>query len=515
MATIETVLGSSQELDNNSIVYHMVEKTARKVPVITANFLTNVKGCYVVAEAPENLVQIITDAVAGTEKGLANLYVEELEAWNSKQMEILEEYKLEQEIHGEAARKKPVELIFDALERKGKAVGALRTQYRQLGKLSGLRTEFLLKFLSQAGINDELIHEDVKAMLNKSELLDEDRTWNVLVNRLGVKAPLPEKPAPEIKLKDVPQLIGELEAVVIAAFKMQPLEGIEVSSSVWAELGIDLSSVYSKVAESFLRLNNNYFLVKTTGIGQADGSVKVVELDRSKNGLKNGTPRQLRGNLRLPTEIVYDVYKLFVTLVHVYDAEIQEKYPKLPDDEQIGASVIVLEKLLKGKRSLVCALHPRADIEKFDDYEKNYGEFAEATARRIEKGEKNYGNFNLRGSAVISASEVLDVVNYLAGLVPEELHLLRKVSIVRQAHEERKKEIERGKVKGNALETESLLRKSEESYRSLFGYLSYLAEGARRWSLKEQQGLDLSVLELYGLNHVGTGAKINKRGFYH
>ena len=124
----------------------------------------------------------------------------------------------------------------------------------------------LIKMLSQEGINEEYFLEDIRAIVENRELLDEDRTWLLLEEHLGVIIPEVSTPKiaeyltppiaeprpiedtrPEITLKEVTPLFDELESVVSAAYKGNRMEGINITQKAWEEAGIDTEEVYAKV----------------------------------------------------------------------------------------------------------------------------------------------------------------------------------------------------------------------------------------------------------------------------
>jgi len=521
MVTIETILGCSQELDEKSIIYLLVEKVARKVPAITANFLMNAEGRYIVVESPKNLVELILNTAVQQEYEKAWLYVEEIKEQNEKAKEKLDSYKLGRLQQEEDAKKAPLELILEGFVRSGMPVSFMLSTYREKGLLYPNQQKNLLGLLKIRKFEENAL-ADLEGVLEGGEFIDPERTWKILTEQYNVRVPVQEI-ADEAHLREVPPLREELEAVVMAACKRQPLEGVAISSDVWAEIGIDASAAYRKIAESVLQLNNNYFLVKATGIGESAGAISVVEFDESKNALKSGTPKQLRGNLRLPTEIVNDFYKLCIVLAHTYTHEIDDNpdLSELPYDEKIGVSMVILERLLKGKTDLAISIYPEVSSEKVEEHREKYGSIVEAVATRIENGEGDYAHFKLGNTVVVSASEVQGVMNYLADLVPEELYLLRKMWIMMQVPKEYKRNIDRAERDGKVLkggqhqeeEIDSLLQDSKAIYGEISAYLLHLAEGAGRWPLKTPHELDFKVIEFYGLNldHQRATAKILAR----
>ena len=147
MVTIETILGCSQELDEKSIIYLLVEKVARKVPAITANFLMNAEGRYIVVESPKNLVELILNTAVQQEYEKAWLYVEEIKEQNEKAKEKLDSYKLGRLQQEEDAKKAPLELILEGFVRSGMPVSFMLSTYREKGLLYPNQQKNLLGLL--------------------------------------------------------------------------------------------------------------------------------------------------------------------------------------------------------------------------------------------------------------------------------------------------------------------------------------------------------------------------------
>ncbi|MEK6948697.1 MAG: hypothetical protein AABX34_00645, partial [Nanoarchaeota archaeon] len=184
--TLETIVGHVAA-DENSLIYLQVEKA--KETTITVNHARDVNSSYVVAESPEDIGEFLIDNFAKDEKELALVYMmeekERVEAHNKRERQKIPdweknrdrlitewqerercripdwekregqrrgEYDLKIDIRQEDAERAALGyagLVFDALERRGKRIDTIRTQYRQQGYLSDLRTRMLRQFLSQ------------------------------------------------------------------------------------------------------------------------------------------------------------------------------------------------------------------------------------------------------------------------------------------------------------------------------------------------------------------------------
>lgn len=507
MSTLETSLGSSQELGEDTIVYVQVEKAAKAV--ITANFAANVRHGYVVAKAPSNIIQLILETLIREERDAAELYVLELEEHNERERRRLEEYELEQQIREEEAKKSPLELVLDGLVRSGLSVGPMLSTYRENGFLFEAQRERLLKLLQIRGADDDIL-TDLREIVEGRQMLDDERTWKTLVGQWNVRVPQPDTEPPKAETKSVPPILEELEGVVRAAYGGHGIEGLALSHSAWQEIGISPSSIYHKVRESVVPLNSQAVLVKVNGKGESEGSVELLTLDNKKGGLRSGTPQHLRSRLRLPTELVEDFYRLSIVMAQYCDSELERRYPetaKLWRNNRLGMATIIFERLLHGNAKVAASLYHDVDMQRLDEFRKKFGHIAEAITSGIEEGEGNF-NYDLGNGMRIRAAELREVVNYLAGLLPEGLYLLRQAQKVMHAANNDLKDSETARERGMVFSNDNLrtlgvirtrFEASKNSRREILASLSYLAESAGKWLDKMPVEPDVKTLEFYGL----------------
>ncbi len=507
MSTLETSLGSSQELEENAIVYVQVEKAAKAV--ITANFAANVRHGYVVAKASSNIIQLILETLGREERGAAELYVLELGEHNEREKRRLEEYELEQQIKEEEAKKSPLELVLDGFVRSGLPVRPMLSTYREKGLLFEAQRERLLKLLQIRRADDDFL-TDLREIVEGRQMLDEERTWKTLVEQWNVRMPQPDTEPPNVETKSVPPILEELEGVVRAAYGGQGIEGLALSHSAWQEIGINPSSIYQKVRESVVPLNTQAVLVKVTGKGKSGGSVELLTLDKKKSGLRNGTPQHLRSRLRLPTELVDDFYRLSIVMAQSYASELERRYPettKLERNNGLGMATIISERLLHGNAKVAASLYPDVNVRRLDEFREKFGHIAEAITSSIEGGEESF-NYDLGNARRIQAAELREVVNYLASLLPEKLYFLRQAQTVMHTANKEIKNFEKARERGmpfssgasRTLEvTRNRFEASMSSHKELSVSLSYLAEGANKWPDKMPIELNVRTLEFYGL----------------
>lgn len=509
--TLGTIVGNVNLVNDNSILCVQVERAGKLT--ITANFAKNVTSGYVVAEVPENLEQLISETIVKEEYENVWFYVEEIKEWNEKERRKLEEYELEQGIREEDVRKDPIELIFDALRDKDHEVGALRTSYRNK-KWTSLRTTWLLKMLEQEGLSGEYFQEDIKAMLENGELLDEEGAWKILKEQLGVKVPT-SKP-PEIEIKEVPPLLEELESIVSAAYNGVSLEEINLTQQVWDATGINLQEVYNKVNEGVRRLNSQYMLVKVVANSNDNvDNLTLVELGTDqKSGLKQNVPKQLRSYFRRPADIAYDAYVLSLLLDHIIHNDLstyEEAVSVLNSEKAVFMERVIFEKIVGRKTSLIANVYPNLDDVSINEEEtKKYRSLANILNRGIKKALLN-GNVIYKSTNItFQLTELIDTIRYLIDFVPEELYRLKNANDSVNWAKKNIATIKKIEGEGKRLNKYAMqqrdfapkvLDNAIKERQRVVQYLGILREGSGNLQISMDTKEAFKRLSVYGINH--------------
>jgi hypothetical protein len=356
--TIETVLGTSSELPEDTLLLQHMPHLSRKKPKITITNSSDIIRAkaiegyiesekYLVIEIPENIEDILMQSYAGDEFEAAVDYIakkekdieihnlkerkklqdwelsesERFEGWQRREKEKKENYELELEIRKESiAQQQQLEklskgpyAIFRALEVKGKPVKSFIDLYEKNKRLNDFRVGLLEKLLKQIGIDEEVVLYDIKSLMQGSDTIDFDGTMKYLSDKTGIELPKPGKiqtfedislpepdpkpnkqPAPELNIKEVPPLLNELEDIIKYAYMGKTFESLALSEEAWEESGLDPTSIYDAVRHDILHLRGNYASVRVKGKGKQPTGLTFVELD----------PNDLKSlKQRIPTEL--------------------------------------------------------------------------------------------------------------------------------------------------------------------------------------------------------------------
>lgn len=491
--TLETIVGDAV-VDENSLIYLQVEK-ARK-PTITVNYARNVSRGYVVIETPEDIERFLMDNFARDEKVLASVYMMEEEErvkehnererqkipdWEKTRETLIREWQ-ERENHripdweesesqrraeyglGLAIRQEDAEraslgyagLVFDALERRGKRMYTIRTQYQRQWFLSDLRRNWLRKFLSQEGVQDNAIEDIVNLAMSKDAVLKEGLR-GILVEKLGVEfpkaelkeplppyepEPMPEpepqpkpEPRPEITIKEVPSLLQELESVVLAGYKGLSLEGLNLTQQAWNDIGIVPQEIYNRIRENAKFLNGRYMLARVVGGNGDIGSLTLVELDTNQNrGLNQRIPRSLRNYFQRPSDIVEDAYMLSAILYSIitdYLSGDEKAVNIIKSEKRSFLQRAIYKKVIGRESSIISNLFPEhygAGYSEEDarKYEEIAGRVDDALKNGLLGGEDS--TFYRAAKMGVPVTELVGTIRHLIDSVPEELFRLRHLN---------------------------------------------------------------------------------------
>jgi len=250
--------------------------------------------------------------------------------WELKELQKREEYDFEAEMLQEDAERAATsyqELIFDALENRGKPVGAFRSQYaRNEGFLRDHSIKNLKLFLTREGVTDEGVLEDVDASLRNEDHNLKDSTKAALEEKLGLVRPrvvpldplplyepLPKPepepsptfdPHPELNILEVPPLLEELKAVIMLPYNGHTLEGLNLTQHAWDAAGINPQEVHGSLREDVIPLADKHLLVKVVGKSESEsGNLNLVKI-------MSNAPSVLRPYLQSAAEVAYDAHIL-------------------------------------------------------------------------------------------------------------------------------------------------------------------------------------------------------------
>jgi len=605
MTILETVLGNTDQLDESSLLYVHVDKLNGKRLKVTANFARNVSNGYVVVEAPENIEGFLMDNFAKDEQELAFLYdmeeeervkehnererqkivewennrerliaeskgrysrliaeLEERESrripeWRERERVRREDYDLELAIRQEEAERADLGyagLVLDALEKRGRSIGAIRSSLRKQFKdeetLSEMRKGWLDKYLTWEGIKDEGIRKKIVDLTNSKEAALSDSLREILIEQLEVEfpdinqeellppykpEPMPEPepktkrerpdpgPRPELELKEVTSLLPELESVVIAAYKDEDLVSLNFTQQARDATGINPKEIYDRISGSIRFLNSQYMLVRVVGNGDGNlGNLALAELDANhKGGLNHGVPKLLRNNFQRPANIVEDAYALCLMLwpkvdIYLEDHEKDNEVfsdAKVKEDEHLARAIY--RAVLGRKTPLITNLFPKlVEGSISEDQFSKYEDIAQRVKKAFDKGLLDAYDIPFEGKNFkVSANELVDTIRYLVDLLPEELFELRyQRGIVDWAASTIRKYPlidERGRSLNPRLQRhmesiKSVGSDAKEKASTLASELGILAEGRKDvWKMNIDLRLNVAtnVLDRYGIGY--------------
>ena len=95
MVVLKTAIGNTVELDENSIVYVLLEGVKQNVHTVTPNFVKAVKDGYLIVEEPENVERLLLQMVVKEERDSAEILAMEVEEANGKEQKKLDDYEFE------------------------------------------------------------------------------------------------------------------------------------------------------------------------------------------------------------------------------------------------------------------------------------------------------------------------------------------------------------------------------------------------------------------------------------
>jgi len=568
--TLETVLGSTNIVDEDRLLYVHIDKLNGNGPAITSNFARSVNSGYVVVEVPEEIEQFLLNTFTKDEQDLVSVYVleekelveehnrkerqkienwknrekQKIDDWESIEKQKAEEYELETAIIEEETQQEKAQLeqaskspylIFDALESRGHNVGTYRSQYEQRGHLTPVRSKMIVTQLNQEGINDEYLLEDVIALVENRGLLDEDRTWLLLEEQLGIiiptvaspqileypTLPTPEprpktEPRPEIIIKEVTPLLEELENVVLGAYRGLSLKDLNLTPHAWKDVGIIPEEIYAKVRKDFKILNDQYMLVKVVGNGNGDtGSLTLAELDiNQKKGLNQRITKSLRRYFHKPADLVEDTYILFIALYGVtrdFLSDDEEAVKILKSEKRSYLQKAIYEKLFGGVNSIMNNLFPEQYGANNNEQDaRKYKEIAERVDSALKDGLMGGENSVSYVVADMGApvTDLVDTITQLTELIPEEIFKLRYFSDQVRRTRKQLNEMLKNQDNGNRLTSSGMgwrdHLQSKHDYAleerdRLIPQFDSLVEGSAKWGTRLNPKETIKSINSYGL----------------